>query len=444
MNMEEKKIKRVAIYTRKSTDEGLDMEFNSLDAQREAAEAYVISQKSKGWMCLPERYDDGGFSDGTTERPALKRLLDDVKTGKIDVVCVYKIDRLSRSLRDFLNLLDFFESKDVVFVSVTQEVNTSTSAGRMNLNIVISFAQYEREIIGERIRDKIAAAKKRGMNTGGFPPMGYESDPMTKKYIIVPEEAECVRKIFDTYLKLGSARDTAEELTQAGYCKRIRTSRRSGIHYGGGRLTPGYVYSMLNNPIYIGCVRHYEKVYPGEHEAIISKDIWDKTQSLLKMNRPPQCRFPASERITPLKGIVRCGYCNCAMKQTYTKKEQSRSYRYLICDADSKRVKHTCPLRRIPEADLEEIVLEDIKLTLSKPDIIFGILSEAKSQSESGSNLTAGQVRKAFVDLNAVWKVMYPVERYKLIQTIIKKITVFRDQVKIEYNGKAINGLVKE
>ena len=444
MNMEEKVIKRVAIYTRKSTDDGLEMEFNSLDAQREAAEAYIVSQKSKGWVCLPEHYDDGGYSGGTTERPALKRLLEDVKQGKIDIICVYKIDRLSRSLHDFADLLDFFDKKGIDFVSVTQDINTATSAGRMMLNILITFAQYEREIITERIRDKIASSKKKGMNTGGVPPMGYDSDPTTKKYFIVPEEAEVVRKIFDTYLKLGSARDTAEELDQAGFSKRVRISKRSGIQHGGGRLTGAYVFGILNNPVYAGFVRHYDKVYPGEHEAIISKDIWDRTQSLLKMNRPPKCRFPASARITPLKGIVRCGYCNCAMKQTYTKKTKIASYRYLICDADSKRVKHTCPLHRIPEADLEEIVLDDVKLTLSKPDVIFGILSEAKELSKDGGKLTAEQVRKAFGDLGSVWKVMFPAERFKFIQTIIKKITVFRDQVKIEYNKKALSGLVKE
>ncbi len=325
------------------------------------------------------------------------------------------------------------KDSNVVFVSVTQEVNTSTSAGRMNLNIVISFAQYEREIIGERIRDKIAAAKKKGMNTGGFPPMEYESDPATKKYHIIPEEAEVVRKIFETYLRLGSARDTAEEMNQAGYCKRIRVSKRSGIKYGGTRFTPGYIYGMLNNPVYAGYVRHFDKVYPGEYEAIITQGIWDRTQELLKLNSPPECRYPASDRINPLKGIVRCGYCGCALKRSYTKRDKTKCYRYLICDADSKRVKHTCPLRRVPLNDLEEIVVEDIKIMLSKPDVFFRVMSEAKELDPNGANLTSEQVRKAFGDLGSVWKVMFPAERFKFIQTIIKKITVFRDQVKIEY-----------
>ena len=196
--------------------------------------------------------------------------------------------------------------------------------------------------------------------------------------------------------------------------------------------------------VYAGYVRHFDKVYPGEHEPIITQDIWDRTQELLKLNSPPECRYPASDRINPLKGIVRCGYCGCALKRSYTKRDKTKCYRYLICDADSKRVKHTCPLRRVPLNDLEEIVVEDIKIMLSKPDVFFRVMSEAKELDPNGGNLTSEQVRKAFGDLGSVWKVMFPAERFKFIQTIIKKITVFRDQVKIEYNKKALSGLVKE
>ena len=448
--MEEKQIKRVAIYTRKSTEEGLDMAFNSLDAQREAGEAYVASQKSKGWVCLSERYDDGGYSGGTTERPALKRLLEDAKQGKIDVICVYKIDRLSRSLHDFADMLDFFDKKGIDFVSVTQDINTATSAGRMMLNILITFAQYEREIIAERIRDKIASAKKKGMNTGGIPPVGYDSDPVTKKYFIVPDEATLVRRAFETYLKLGSARDTARELNRFGYRRRTRISKRNGNKSGGGELTGPYIYGILKNPVYAGYVKHYDKLYPGEHEAIISKDVWEKTQNLLQVNCPHEGKRtlgsdrPSMKQIDPFTGIVRCGYCNCAMKPSFTKKGKTDKYRYLICDADSKRVKHTCPLRSIPLNELERIVLDDIKVMLSKPEVFFGVLPEAKGVDKNGCNLTAEQVSKSFADLNAIWDLMYPVEKYKFIQTVIKNITVFRDKIKIEYNQKALCGLTKE
>ena len=444
MSMEEKETKRVAVYTRKSTEEGLDMEFNSLDAQREAGEAFVASQKSKGWVCLPERYDDGGYSGGTTDRPALKRLLEDVKQGKIDVICVYKIDRLSRSLHDFADMLDFFDKKGVDFVSVTQDINTSTSAGRMMLNILITFAQYEREIIAERIRDKIASSKQKGMNTGGIPPMGYESDPTTKKFYIVPEEAEIVRKIFETYLRLGSALDTAAELDNAGVHKRIRVSKRSGIQRGGGKLTGAYIYGILKNPIYAGYVKHYDKLFIGEHEAIISQEVWESTQMLLKENSPYEGSLSHTRRIMPFQRIVRCGYCGCGMKESYTKKSRNRTYHYLICEADSKRINSTCPLQRVPLNELEKIVIEDINVMLSKPEIVFGILSEAKGLNPNGGSLTEDQIRKSFSTLSAVWDVMYPVEKYKLIRTIIKSITVFRDHIKIEYNKEALSGLVHE
>ena len=441
--MEETKTKRVAVYTRKSTEEGLDMEFNSLDAQREAGESFVASQKSKGWVCLPDRYDDGGYSGGTTERPALKRLMEDVRRGKVDVICVYKIDRLSRSLHDFADMLDFFDKKGVDFVSVTQDINTSTSAGRMMLNILITFAQYEREIIAERIRDKVASAKKKGMNTGGVPPRGYKSNPTTKRLLVVPEEAEVVRKIFETYLKLGSARDTAEAMNKAGFRRREWVSRRSGTLHGGGEFTGQSIYDTLNNPIYIGLVKHHDKTYPGEHEAIITQDAWDNAQKLLQANCVHQGGGHRLARVEPLRGLVKCGYCGKAFKASFACKDKHKNYRYLICDADSKRVKHTCPLKSVPVKDLEEIVLEDIKTTLSKPEVFFGILSEAKGLNANGENLTEDEVRQSFSNFNEVWKVMFPVEKYKFIQTIIKKITLFRDQVKIEYNSEALSGLAR-
>lgn len=203
---------RCAIYTRKSHEEGLEQEFNSLDAQRESCENYIASQKGNGWLCLPEHYDDGGFSGGNMNRPALQKLKEDIKVGLIDIIVIYKIDRLTRSLSDFSELQEFFDEHDVSFVSVTQEINTSTSAGRMMLNILMTFAQYEREIIAERVRDKVSAAKKRGKNCGGFPILGYDSDPATKKLIINKQEAEIVRFVFKSYLKHGSAKAVSTEL----------------------------------------------------------------------------------------------------------------------------------------------------------------------------------------------------------------------------------------
>jgi site-specific DNA recombinase len=260
---------RCAVYTRKSSEEGLDMEFNSLDAQREACEAYIASQKPEGWVLVCDRYDDGGASGGTLERPALKRLLADIELGKVDVVVVYKIDRLSRSLMDFAKLVEVFERRNVTFVSVTQSFNTTTSMGRLTLNVLLSFAQFEREVIGERIRDKFAASRKKGMWMGGFVPLGYRVE--NRKLFINEEEAATVRRIFERFLKVGSATLVARALNAEGV-----TTRR------GKPIDKGFLYKLLNNRVYIGDAVHKGTAYPGEHEAIISLDLWNRVHGILQ------------------------------------------------------------------------------------------------------------------------------------------------------------------
>ena len=433
---------RVAIYTRKSSDEGLDMQFNSLDAQREAGEAYITSQKSKGWVCLPEHYDDGGYSGGNLNRPALERLLADIRAGKIDVVTVYKIDRLSRSLFNFAELLTLFEQHKVDFVSVTQDINTSTSSGRMMLNILITFAQYEREVITERIRDKVAAAKRKGMNCGGPPPLGYISDPATRKLQIVPEEAEVVKRIFSSYLKLGSARDVAAELDMAGLKTRVTVSRRSGTKHGGIPYTGAYIYQVLRNPIYIGLVKHYDQTFPGEHEAILDRKTWDAAQKLLDAQKPYDGK--RSKRITPLRGLVRCGCCGGVMKENFTKKTEHKSYRYFVCDRDTKRIKSTCPLKRVPAAELEKLLLDDIAAMLSTPEMLAGVMNAAGELTVNGKRLKSTQVQSAFSDFAKVWDVMFPVERYRFVREVVRQITVFPDKVKIEYNTHGLEQVMLE
>ena len=253
---------RCAIYTRKSSEEGLDMEFNSLDAQREACEAYIASQKSEGWVATRERYDDGGFSGGNLDRPSLKQLLADIDDGLIDVVVVYKIDRLSRSLMDFSKLVEVFDRNGVTFVSVTQSFNTTTSMGRLTLNILLSFAQFEREVIGERIRDKVAASRKRGIWMGGYVPLGY--DVQDRKLVVNEAEAANVRRIFQRFIDLGSATVLARELRREGL-----------LNKQGTLIDKGYLYRLLNNRVYRGEALHKGKSYPGEHDAIIDVDLWD-------------------------------------------------------------------------------------------------------------------------------------------------------------------------
>lgn len=260
---------RCAIYTRKSSEEGLEMDFNSLDAQRESCGAYVVSQRAEGWTLVADRYDDGGFSGGTLERPALKRLLADVKAGKIDVIVVYKIDRLSRSMLDFLNLVELFERHGATFVSVTQSFNTKDAMGRMALNILITFAQFERELAGERIRDKVAASRKRGKWMGGWTPLGYEV--RDRKLHIREADAERVRAIFRRFTQLKSATLLARELVAKGE-----------RNYYGHLLDKGVLYKMLNNRVYVGDAVHKGVSYPGEHEPIIDRKLWDQVHHILK------------------------------------------------------------------------------------------------------------------------------------------------------------------
>ena len=268
---------RCAVYTRKSSEEGLEQEFNSLDAQREAGLAYIQSQRSEGWIALPDHYDDGGISGGTLDRPALQRLLRDIEAGMIDVVVVYKIDRLSRSLTDFAKLVEVFERHNVTFVSVTQQFNTTTSMGRLTLNILLSFAQFEREVIGERIRDKFAASRAKGMWMGGWPPLGYEVQD--RKLVVVEREAAIVRRIFDRFAKTGSALTVARELNAAGEVTKRRICKDGPR--GGKRWTKGAVYKMLANRIYLGEAVHKGAAYPGEHAAIIDQRAWDKAHAVM-------------------------------------------------------------------------------------------------------------------------------------------------------------------
>ena len=273
-----KKLFRCAIYTRKSTEHNLDLEFNSLDAQREACEAYIKSQAHEGWRLIPDHYDDGAFSGASLDRPALQELLTEVRAGKIDIIVVYKVDRLTRSLADFAKLVELFDQHSVSFVSVTQSFNTTSSMGRLTLNVLLSFAQFEREVIGERVRDKIAASKAKGIWVGGSVPLGYAS--VNKKLVVVPEEAETVRLIFRRYLELGSIRDLVEDLDRKG----IRTRRQTlftGKTRGGIRFGVGGLAQLLRNRFYIGEVAYHGAIHPGEQEPILDRALFDAVQAKL-------------------------------------------------------------------------------------------------------------------------------------------------------------------
>lgn len=274
---------RCAVYTRKSTEEGLEQEFNSLDAQRESGENYIKSQASEGWVCLPERYDDGGFTGGNMDRPALKRLLAEVEAGKVDCIVVYKVDRLSRSLLDFAKMVEAFDRHQVSFVSVTQLINTSTSMGRLMLNVLLSFAQFEREIISERTRDKIAAARRKGKWSGGMPRLGYDVDPRGSKLIVNEDEAMRVQAIFELYLEHQSIIRTIAELDKRGWVNKRWTTRK-GRERGGKPFNKASLYKFLTNVTYLGKLKYKNEVHKGEHAAIVDQELWQRVQAVLGRN----------------------------------------------------------------------------------------------------------------------------------------------------------------
>ena len=340
---------RCAIYTRKSTEEGLEQDFNSLDAQREAGESYITSQKAEGWIALRDRYDDGGFSGGTLERPALQRLLKDIDAGHVDVVVVYKIDRLSRSLMDFAKLVEAFDRRSVTFVSVTQSFNTTTSMGRLTLNVLLSFAQFEREVTGERIRDKIAASKRKGMWMGGNPPLGY--DVAGRKLLVNPTEAESVNLIFRRYLELGCVRLLCSDLES----RRVLSKRRilaSGKRVGGGIMGRSALYAILNNRTYVGEVTHKGKSYPGEHEAIVPCKLFDAVQDRLAELAPRVTSKLRAEQDAPLAGLL-FDETGTAMLPTYSIKRGGIRYRYYASRPTLKGERSQAAIHRIPATPFE-------------------------------------------------------------------------------------------
>jgi len=278
MELTKHPVRRCAVYTRKSSEEGLEQDFNSLQAQREACEAFIRSQAGEGWRLSKTHYDDGGLSGGTMERPALQQLLEDIRNGQVDVVVVYKVDRLTRSLADFAKMVELFDANGVSFVAVTQQFNTTTSMGRLTLNVLLSFAQFEREVTGERIRDKIAASKRKGIWMGGTVPLGYDVDD--RRLVITQAEAEVVRQIYQRYLELGSVRLLKQELDQLGVASKVRLSRK-GTESGGKNFSRGALYELLSNPVYIGEIRHKQERHPGQHEPILERATWEQVQQRL-------------------------------------------------------------------------------------------------------------------------------------------------------------------
>jgi len=371
---------RCAIYTRKSTDEGLDQDFNSLDAQRESAEAFILSQRAEGLVTLPERYDDGGFSGGNLDRPALERLLADIRGGAIDCVVVYKVDRLSRSLIDFARIIEVFDKHNVSFVSVTQQFNTTNSLGRLTLNILLSFAQFEREIIAERTRDKISAARRKGKWTGGRPMLGYDIDPCVSRLTVNADEALQIRTIFKLYLDYNALLPVVREIDRRGW----RTKQwvtRSGVTHGGTPFTKGRLFRLLRNPIYIGKIDFKKQIYEGEHEAIVEAAIWEKVQQILQRNGRDGGVEVRNSYIALLKGLLRCASCQERMVRTYTTQDARRHLHYVCAQPQS--TAH-CDTKSVSESAIKSLVTRQIRRIGSDPRIKACALAKAEEQRRNG------------------------------------------------------------
>ncbi len=373
-------ITRCAIYTRKSSEEGLQQDFNSLDAQRESGESYISSMKGEGWVCLPDRYDDGGFSGGNTERPALRRLMADVEAGKVDCVVVYKVDRLSRSLSDFARLMETFEKQKVSFVSVTQRFDTSQSMGRLTLNVLLSFAQFERELASERTRDKIAAARRKGKWAGGHPILGYDVDPRGFRLEVNEIEAPQVRAIFDMYLEHQSLLETVKVIDQRGWRNKQWVTRKGKMR-AGKPFDKNSLLRLLTNIAYIGRVRHKEENYPGEHAAIVDPGVFQQVQQLLTRNGRTGGVLVRNKYGALLKGLLHCAPCRCAMGHTYSSKKGSGTkYRYYVCLGAQKRGWHTCPSKAVPAGEIERMVIDQIRAIGQDPGLIAATLRHARRE----------------------------------------------------------------
>lgn len=432
MSIDTRKRLRCAVYTRKSTEEGLEQQFNSLDAQREACEAFILSQRHEGWVVLPTAYDDGGFSGGNMERPGLVQLLADVRDHKVDVVVVYKVDRLTRSLSDFAKIVETFDGQGVSFVSVTQQFNTTNSMGRLTLNVLLSFAQFEREVSAERVRDKIAASRRKGMWMGGSIPFGY--DIKDQRYVINEPEARVVRDIFTLYLQLKCVRALQREVAKRGYKTRQRTFK-SGKASGGNTFGRGHLYYLLNNRTYRGEAVHKETAYSGAHEPIIDLQTWTQVQALLQSNRIDRKAGKGFRDASLLAGILFDEKGN-RLSPSHSTKNGSR-YRYYVSQAvlqqEPDKVGAT---KRIPAQVLEDFVCRQSEQLFKNP----AKLADELCGKDCSSELTQKVVHAA---ADYLAKPSTPARRDSIHRSLLTKVVISKEDVEITFNRQGLRGLLK-
>ena len=434
MVSDDRQVLACAIYTRKSSEEGLEQEFNSLDAQREACEAFILSQRHEGWRVVETQYNDGGFSGGNMYRPALRQLMDDIKARKVDIVVVYKVDRLTRSLSDFAKMVEVFDGLGISFVSVTQQFNTTTSMGRLTLNVLLSFAQFEREVTGERIRDKIAASKKKGMFMGGGFPLGY--DLVDHKLVINEEEAIAVRAIFSLYAELRNVRLLQKEVTRLGIVSKVRVGP-SGRSWGGEKLRRGPLYYMLRNRTYLGEILHKGQIYPGQHKAIIGRPLWDQVQEILTDNIYARSYGRGFKDPSPLAGILFDDMGN-RMTPSHSQRGAAR-YRYYICQAVIQGEQSKIgSLRRISAFQIETIVAKQFIELLTRPEILIEHLfgSEATGH-EKQSVVTSANMLAATLGQDNEKNIL------KFVRDVLHKIVAGAERVALVLDGIALRTALK-
>ena len=416
---------RCAIYTRKSTEDGLEQAFNSLDAQREACAAYITSQRHEGWTLVPDLYDDGGFSGGSMERPGLKRLLADIEAGRVDVIVVYKVDRLTRSLADFAKIVDVLDAKGASFVSITQAFNTTTSMGRLTLNVLLSFAQFEREVTGERIRDKIAASKKKGMWMGGPVPLGY--DVQDRKLVVNESEAETVRHVLQRYLALGSVKALVTELAAEGRVTKVQL-RSSGTHRGGIAFARGTLFHLLKNRIYRGEIVHKGVSHRGEHAAIVPDDLWDAVQRRLADLAHARRLGSGAEHPSLLVGLLRDSEGR-PMSPSHAVKGPKR-YRYYVTHEAHVTPDHRA--QRIAAHDVEQIVVARLASYLGDP------AARTSEQPDTNAAITSRMIDETAASLNALANGT-SVEQRAVVLDLVEAITLHDERVDIKLRPRAVN-----
>jgi site-specific DNA recombinase len=417
---------RCAVYTRKSSEEGLEQEFNSLDAQREACEAYVVSQRAEGWILVPDRYDDGGISGATLERAALKRLLADIEAHKVDVVIVYKIDRLSRALMDFAKLVEVFDRNEVTFVSVTQAFNTTTSMGRLTLNILLSFAQFEREVIGERIRDKFAASRRKGIWMGGWTPLGY--DVKDRKLVITATEASLVRSIFLRFARATPPQQLIEQLAKEG-----------ALNKNGKPIDKGYLYRTLNNRVYLGEAVHKGTSHPGEHEPIIDRNLWDQVHALIDGSPQTRAKRPLGRSPALLKGLI-FGPTGAAMTPSHTRKS-GKLYSYYVTTDVLRYGSSAGAIRRVPAAQIDAAVVSQIRTMVRSPEIIVATWRAAR---QTIKGLTERQLRDDLYRFDELWSELFPAEQARIVQLLVDRIDISANGADITLRMEGLTSLVND